>query len=387
MTHSNLGSKTLSGWWTILGPAAAATLLAATPSAHAAAQPATGRTLGFVITIWNTALLESKFIDECPEGFNIGYDEHWWRGLSKEERAKMTDNGLRTRLDRYFNAIRRGPNKEDVCMNPTAVAAPPHLIVEGKQSYGLNLDGDVEGKAGANSCAHENFEGVDGAKGVDNQMYRLLGCVYGFRSYGQFEVNANENRKSNGNGMTLIEVTGVDDTKNDPDVTVNIYRAIDPYTLDGGGQFTAWASYRIDAPNGVPRYHSTLKGRIENGVINTDPGDANVPFYGNYTYLNQLIRDMRLQMEVSDDGASAKGMLAGYYDVDQLMFYVTGLGPIQSTAISDCPAIYSAAHKLADGYPDPKTGKCTALSSAFNFKAVSAFIIHPKKEVESASAK
>jgi hypothetical protein len=218
-------------------------------------------------------------------------------------------------------------------------------------------------------------------------MYRLLGCVYGFRSYGQFEVNANENRKSNGNGMTLIEVAGVDDTRNDPDVTVNIYRAIDPYTLDGAGQFTAWGSYRIDAPGGLPRYKSTLKGRIVNGVVSTEPGDANVPFYGNYTYVNQLIRDMRLQLEIAEDGASATGMLAGYYDVDQLMFYVTGLGPIQSTAISDCPAIYAAAHRLADGYPDPATGQCTALSSAFNFKAVSAFIVHPKKEVESASAK
>ncbi|MBM3513921.1 MAG: hypothetical protein FJX59_09415 [Alphaproteobacteria bacterium] len=378
MLDLNQRSKSLSNWWTAGTMAAAVALLAASP--------AQAKTLGFVLTIWNIAQVETKFIDECPEGFNIGYDELWWRGLSKDDRAKYTDNGLRTRLDRYFNAIRRGPNKEDVCMNPTAVAAPPHLLVEGKQSYGLNLDGDTEGKAGANSCAHENFEGVDGTKGVDNQMYRLLGCVYGFRSYGQFEVNANENRKSNGNGMTLFEITNVDDVKNDPDVTVNIYRAIDPYTLDGAGQFTPWASYRIDAPDGKPRYKTTLKGRIENGVVLTEAGDSNVPFYGNYTYMNQLIRDMRVRLEISDDGASAKGMLAGYYDVDQLLFYVTGLGPIQSTAISDCPAIHNAAYKVADGYPDPNTGKCTSLSSAFNFKAVAAFIVHPKKEVESASA-
>ena len=376
MTYNLRTASALSKGWTAMGAVLALALAA----------PAEAKTLGFVITTWNTGLLETKFIDECPQGFNVGYDEYWWRGLSKEDRAKFTDNGLKTRLDRYFNAIRRGPNKEDVCMNPTAVPPQPLLTVEGKQSYGMNLDGTADGAGSDKTCAHENFEGVDGTPGVDNQMYRLLGCVYGFRSYGQFEVNANENRKSNGNGMTLIEVTGVDDDKNDPDVTVNIYRAIDQYTLDGGGQFTAWASYRIDAPGGVPRYNSTVKGRIENGVVITESGDANLPFYGNYTYMNQLVRDMRMKLELGDDGASAKGMVAGYYDVDQLMFYVTGLGPIQSTAISDCPSIYAAADKLADGYKDPKTGKCTALSSAFNFKAVSAFIIHPKKEVESAAA-
>jgi hypothetical protein len=347
---------------------------------------AEAKTLGFVITTWNTALYESKFIDECPEGFNLGYDEIWWRGLSKPDRAKFTDNGLKSRLDRYFNAIRRGPNGEDVCMNPTVVQDPPLLLVEGKQSFGVNLDGNTDGSATPNTCAHQNFTGLDGTPGVDNQMYRLLGCVYGFRSYGQYEVNANENRKSNGNGMTLVEITGVDDVKNDTDVQVAFYRAIDQYTLDGSGSFTPFASYRIDAPGGKPRYGSTVKGRIVDGVVTTDPGDVNLPFYGNYTYMNQEIKDMRLRLELSEDGAKARGMASGYYGVDQLMFYVGGLGPISSTAISNCPSIYVAAHQLADGYPDPKTGKCTALSSAYNFSAVAAFVVHPKNAEQTAAA-
>lgn len=344
------------------------------------------KTLGFVITTWNTGLYESKFIDECPEGFNVGYDEIWWRGLSKADRARLTDNGLKSRLDRYFNAIRRGPNGEDVCMNPTVVKDPPLLTVEGKVSYGANLDGNADGNASPKTCAHENFTGLDGTPGVDNQMYRLLGCIYGFRSYGQFEVNANENRKSNGNGMTLIEITGVDDAKNDKEVEVAFYRAIDQYTLDGGGDFTPFASYRVDAPGGVPRYGSKVKGRIEDGVLLTEAGDVNLPFYGNYTYMNQEIKDMRLRLELSDDGAKARGMASGYYGVDQLMFYIGGLGPISSTAISNCPSIYVAAHELADGYPDPKTGKCTALSSAYNFSAVAAFIVHPKPNEQTAAA-
>ena len=101
--------------------------------------------------------------------------------------------------------------------------------------------------------------------------------------------------------------------------------------------------------------------------------------------MNQEIKDMRLRLELSEDGAKVNGMASGYYGVDQLMFYIGGLGPISSTAISNCPSIYLAAHELADGHPDPQTGKCTALSSAYNFRAVAAFIIHPKAE-QTASA-
>ena len=43
-----------------------------------------------------------------------------------------------------------------------------------------------------------------------------------------------------------------------------------------------------------------------------------------------------------------------------------------------CPALYTAAKELADGYPDPKTGDCTAISSAFKFDALPAFVLHEK---------
>ena len=340
---------------------------------EAAAPP--GKTLGFVITTWNIASYETRFVDECPRGLNVGYDEYWWRGLSKEDRARYTDNGLKSRLERYFNAIRRGPNGEDVCMNPTAVKDPPLLLVEGEKAYGMDLDGK-DGVAAGRSCPHREFTGVDGTPGVDNQLYRLLGCVYGFRSYGQVEANENENRKSNGKGMTLVEVTGVDDTRNDPEVTVNFYRAIDLYTLDGSGRFLPHGSYRIDTHNGKPRYASSVRGKISNGVLITEPGDVNLPFYGNYTYQNRLFRDLRIRMTLSSDGNSAEGLAAGYFGVKDLMFYVGSIGPIQSTTISNCPSIHVAAHEIADGHPDPKTGDCTTLSSAFVFKAVAAFVVH-----------
>ena len=142
-------------------------------------------------------------------------------------------------------------------------------------------------------------------------------------------------------------------------------------------KFVPFASYRIDAPEGKPRYASTVKGKITDGVLTTEAGDVHVPFYGNYTYMNYLIKDLRLRLEMAPDGASAKGMVGGYTSVDQFLYYITSIGPIHSTGQIDCPGIWYAAHRLADGYPD-KDGQCTHLSSAFDIKAVGAYIVHPE---------
>jgi hypothetical protein len=32
---------------------------------------------------------------------------------------------------------------------------------------------------------------------------------------------------------------------------------------------------------------------------------------------------------------------------------------------------------MADGYPDPDTGECTHISSAFEINAFAAFVVHP----------
>ena len=67
-------------------------------------------TLGFVVRDWFTSVFNSKFLDECPEGLVIANDELWWRGLSKEERAKQTENGLIQNLARQFSTPRRAVN-------------------------------------------------------------------------------------------------------------------------------------------------------------------------------------------------------------------------------------------------------------------------------------
>ena len=199
----------------------------------APAQAAGNGTRSFVIRAWFTAVYESRFMDECPEGLNIGNDEFWWRGLSKEDRAKFTDNGLVESLKRLPRAMRRGPNGANVCINPHTVQDPPMRVVEGKFSYGANIDGTTDGRATAKTCKHEKFTGVDGTVGVDNQFYRLVGCTYGWRHVGAVDLNANEMRGTSGLGMILVDISGINesDPRNSDDVTVTFYRPIDQFAL------------------------------------------------------------------------------------------------------------------------------------------------------------
>jgi hypothetical protein len=78
-------------------------------------------------------------------------------------------------------------------------------------------------------------------------------------------------------------------------------------------------------------------------------------------------------------------MLGGYYDVASFYDYVQQ--STVSTAILggySCPTVWSKLHEMADGYPDPQSGQCTAISAAWEIAAVPAFIIHPRTDTAGA---
>jgi hypothetical protein len=356
-----------------------AAALSCTVIAGASAQPApqTAPSMGFVVANWDTAIYETKFMDECPEGPAVGNDELWWRGLSRADKDKFTDKGIIQPVDRRFLSVLRGPKGEDVCWNPTVVKDPPLRTIKGRTAYGFNLDADVEGKPTPKSCRHENFTGVSGEAGVDNQLYRLLGCHYGWRRNGVLDTFGNEERRNSGRGVVLIEITGYDDPLNDDSVDVAFYRAIDPFPIDSAGRILPYASYRVDENNGQPRYGTVAKGKLVNGVLTTEPVDIKLPFYGNSAYAEVDLRDMKLQLDTAIGADSkVKGLVGGYYDFDKWWEYMLKIEFLIATGDWSCPALYTAAKELADGYPDPATGACTAISSAFRFDALPAFVVH-----------
>ncbi len=341
--------------------------------------------LGFVVESWYTAIYDTEYMEECPEGIAIGNDEIWFNALSPEEKDRMTEGGTLQVLDlpRRPNSYLRGPNGEDVCWHPETVTDPPMRIVHGKYSYGMNLDGNSDGSPTENTCEHGNFVSPDGRiTGIDNQLYRLMGCVYGYRSEGYLEHHANRERRDESKGIILIDVDNVDDPRNDDDIEVTFYLSATDLHFDSAGRIVPFGSYRPVAG----RYGDKVSGRIVDGVIHTDPGDVTLPVYGNDGATDMVFRDFRIEIEISHDSTRAKGLWAGYHPIASFWDHIQKVQHNVPVGQYSCPALYVAAHELADGYPDPETNECTALSSAFNFEAAAGFIIDSDEE-ESESAR
>jgi len=331
--------------------------------------------LAFVVEAWRTAVYQTEYMEECPDGIAIGNDEIWFDSLSPAEKDKWTTGGTQQVLDlpRRPQSYLRGPQQEDVCWSPTAVVDPPMRVVRGRYSYGMNLDGTTDGSPTPKSCAHGKFTDPDGKVAVDNQLYRLMGCVYGYRDKGYLEHHANRERQDESQGIILIDVDGVDDARNDPAVQVRFFLSATPLYFDTAGHIVPFSTY--ETVRG--RFGDTVKGRIVEGVLETDPADVTLPVYGNDAAADMVFRDFRIRMEIAQDGTRAKGLWAGYQTVESFWDYIQKVQHNVPVGQYSCPAMYVAAHDLADGYPDPKTGECTALSSAFEFEAAAAFIKLP----------
>lgn len=364
----------------VLGCVAA---LAAGPALAAETGVVHDRRMGFVVKDWFNAVYETKFMDECPEGVSIANDEIWWRRLSRADRDEQTDRGMIQALNRVGASFQRGRNGENVCIEPTSIDDPPHRIVEGAMSFGADLDGRSDGQATPKTCAHPNFSHPDGTPGIDNQMYRLIGCTYGWRrNVGTVDANANEMRNTSGLGMILIDVSEVDDPVNDDDVTVTFYRSVDQWVQDSHGAPLPFQTFNIDVTGGKPRYGNSIKGKIKDGVVETERGDVQLPWYGNYIFYTTVIRDMSLKLTVDPSRERAKGLITGYYDLEDFVYYIGGLGAVVPVNGINCPSLIKAARELADGYPDPETGKCTALSSAFDILAYAAYVRLPQANLQ-----
>ncbi len=250
--------------------------------------------------------------------------------------------------------------------------------IVGPTSYGLNLDG----KVGAN-----NFTSPTGEKGIDNQLYRALGCVIGFRGPDGVEyIFENKAIAQSRYNRTMIEITGVDSLVNDDDVKVTIYRGLDRLLTDAtGNKVMPGGSQRVDERWGR-KLIQTIPGKIKDGVLTTQPAKQMIiPWMNLGVPTFQLIRDMRFQLKLTPTGA--EGLIAGYADVDiwyKQLIRNDSTHHLSNGQISGI-SLYKALRRLADAYPDSKTGANTAISSALDVKMVQVYINSPAPKTMTAA--
>lgn len=312
------------------------------------------RAIGYVMTdLFWSVYQTSDAKQECPRGFNDGPREQFEQLYPYHEGLTVEETQLKQEIETWH------PSTE-----PDGFE---FLEVEGEFSWGLNLDGEV----GPNDFVHP-----DGSPGIDNEVYRAVGCVIGFRGPDGVEfIFQNKAIVDERYNRMMVELTEVDDLENDDSVTVTVYRGMDRLLTDAtGSRVVSGGTQRVDRRWGQNLIRQT-EARIVDSVLITEPiGDLIIPWQNLSVPSIQLFRDARFELDLSAERAT--GLLAGYADVDTWYYQLIRndsthhLSNGQISGIS----LYKALRRLADAYPDPETGENTAISTALDIKMTQVFI-------------
>jgi hypothetical protein len=322
-------------------------------------------TIAYAITsgrwsVYQTADAKS----ECPDGMN-----EW--GAREIFKALFPDDGTkRSVVDTQL--AREGqiwaPQGRDEKF--------PFIEAKGKVSLGLNLDGKV---------SPEDFTSPTGEPGVDNQLYRALGCTRYYRGPdGNGWFLHDKYVRQYAYNRVLVELTNVDSLVDDPDVDVAIYRGLDDLPSDAAGtMILPGGTQHIDVKYGK-KFESHFKGRIVNGVLTNDPVKEvywPLAVYGNPA--KQHFRDFQFSLNLTQDGAS--GLIAAYSNIDEWYYalFRSRSTHLMSPGTFSAAGLYNAMQRLADAYPDA-SGRNTAISLAMDVKFAQVFIDHPPQQTAAA---
>lgn len=340
--------------------------------------------MGMVVSHIEFALAPNADLESnCPNGMTLNLQEIYANTPAGKRGENESDPAYMKRLSSAARKLGRSEDGRDFCMHPQLAGPEPNfhsVMGSGTVVWGLNLDG---------RDAAEDFPGVNGETGIDNQWYRTVGCSRSFQPSG-VSVSFNIAMLTGSWGIVL-EVKGVDDLRNDDHVLVSIYANGDPIRLSPSREPLSYASYSPDADE---RYWTTASGRIKDGVLSSQPADITLRSEVNSMLLERVLRDARVELTLSEDG-SASGYLAGYAPVesvyDMLYGYRTGrkfggdLAPLalrSNTANGaafvlghTCHGAYQALYANADGHPDPETGRFTSISMQYRIETLPAFIV------------
>lgn len=348
------------------------TTLAAASAATAQPHQKDGR-IGYVLTERHWAIHETQARAECPQGMNS-------RGSRDLFANQFPDGGEAERTVVDTRLMIEGYQYHTNTATTDIYDSLPFYEAQGNVSHGLNLDGEVNA---------DDFKNSAGEEGIDNQLYRALGCIAGYRKDGPYWFFENDFMINNSYNRWMIELSGVDDLVNDDDVTVTTYRGLDSLFTDATGEgFIAGGTQRVDARWGQS-FVEEVKGRIKDGVLTTEPiAQAKIPWsQPGVRDGYHIFKDLQMQFKLTSQ--VAQGLMAGYVDVEQFnhRFRTNWSSHHQNYGQSSSASEYSALKRLADAYPDPETGANTAISGAVEVTLTQVYIVHPdEQEISSTGA-
>lgn len=345
--------------------------------ATGAGRPQDNPDYGFVITKLAPAFYRGDEKIDCPEGRSPTLREGFLLTQTPAERARLLKPENSIELERrYKTDYVYGPGGADICTAPATFDTadrPLQKTTQSKIAPGLDLDGAADDASAApHTCAHQAFKSPDGEAGVDNQFYRAIACNTFWRGAPSGGTGDAVRESPLTNAAAVMIVRDVQSWRNDPRVEVVIAPSPDDAPTDAHQKIVSGGSLEV-APQA--KWRTVLVGRIEDGVLTTEPADLVLPRSWVGALKGEFImKRTRLRLKLQP-GGELTGLAGGYRPLDNAMgMYMVGGPGVASVAGLDCASVRKTLRALADGDPDPKTGACTTVSAAMEFAATPAFV-------------
>ena len=236
----------------------------------------------------------------------------------------------------------------------------------GEEEYGVaegfDLDGEVSTNRDVETCYTQDHTSPDGLAGVDNQLAKIWGDIeplVGEAVRGLIQGAINEGRF-----LMMVELTDVDDFKNDDDVTLHLFRGQLKPVIGTFGLIAPDQTYDFDSEFAS----SIVEGvKIVDGVVEAGPVEFQVPIDILEVQFPLHVQDGKIRFEIHEDG-SFEGMIGGYLDID----YVLGI-LLESDARQEAELVRPLFEDNAD--MNRVDGRCTKFSTAFRFKGTTGFAV------------
>jgi hypothetical protein len=341
---------------------------------------ASAESRGWVISMVHTATYANK--DACPTYGPVTPEQVRIRFLIRkgqtEQQAKAAVEGrdpdqADANADDAKKAEaaprRRRPPQNPAGLFPLRSEDPQIETAVGRYAYGFNLNGKVEPDSFEDPESHE--------KGVDNNMWRVLGCFEGYhirKPVRPYSENISFDTSLDAMPAWLMWVSGGDLSKDGP-VTVTFDRSLDVSIRNALQGLLGGASYSIDPD---PRYHSEFKGSIKDHILSIEPGEFQMAGDSQWFALLHL-KDTHVRFRIAPDG-SFDGIIGGYQPFADFFHFLAIRG--EGLSQTDLAGVYYAMKRLAEAYPDPVTGENTAISAAYRFQGIPAFILTKSGEIK-----
>lgn len=232
---------------------------------------------------------------------------------------------------------------------------------------GFNLDGRVSEEGEEDSCGHGDFTSPEGRTGVDNQLAELWSAIaplVGEQAHALLQNAVNEGRV-----LVMIELEGLDDLRDDDDLTLRVFKGTLRPEIGTRGVISPDQSFAMD----YERPLSSITGvKLEGGQLIAGPFELNIPV--TILSLDAVVKLEfgHIQLTLDEEGRM-EGYITGAVHVPTLTETL-----INTDAESEARLVAPFFERSADMVK--VDGVCTYLSMGLEFRATRAFVIRDRSK-------